>query len=178
MAGFRDRIKGKYAIDRKLGAGSFGEVFTCWNSDKSHVDELLVVKVIHIGAQLDDSSHSSVASKNASADAQREAKILKKLNHKNIIQFHDSFIFRDEFCIVTEFCDGGDLEDFMNQRKEVGQAIPYSLVVKWSKQLLEALDYMHSFKPKPIVHRDIKSRNVFLKSNQIKLGDMGKWFVN
>ena len=32
---------------------------------------------------------------------------------------------------------------------------------------------MHSFSPKPIVHRDIKSRNVFLKSNQIKLGDMG-----
>ena len=32
---------------------------------------------------------------------------------------------------------------------------------------------MHSFKPKPIVHRDIKSRNVFLKCNQIKLGDMG-----
>ena len=39
--------------------------------------------------------------------------------------------------------------------------------------MLEALDYMHRYKPKPIVHRDIKSRNVFLKMNQIKLGDMG-----
>ena len=57
--------------------------------------------------------------------------------------------------------------------KEVSQPIQYNLIVKWTRQMLEALDYMHSYKPKPIVHRDIKSRNVFLKMNQIKLGDMG-----
>ena len=57
--------------------------------------------------------------------------------------------------------------------EEVSQPIQYNLIVKWTRQMLEALDYMHSYKPKPIVHRDIKSRNVFLKMNQIKLGDMG-----
>lgn len=74
---------------------------------------------------------------------------------------------------MTEYCDGGDIEDFINKRKEVSQPIQYNLIVKWTRQMLEALDYMHSYKPKPIVHRDIKSRNVFLKMNQIKLGDMG-----
>ena len=66
------------------------------------------------------SSHATNESKNAHADAKREAKILKQLNHKNIIQFHDSFISKDDFCIVTEYCDGGDIEDFINKRKELG----------------------------------------------------------
>ena len=131
---FRDRIKGRYAIEAKLGAGSFGEVYTCWDTKKSRNDDDIKVikvgllffsvrckfKVIHIGngakAQPDANGElQSTSSKKAHEDAQREAKILKKLNHKHIIQFHDSFIAKDDFCIVTEFCDGGDLEAFINR---------------------------------------------------------------
>ena len=36
---FRDRIKGRYAIEAKLGAGSFGEVYTCWDTKKSRNDD-------------------------------------------------------------------------------------------------------------------------------------------
>ena len=47
---FRDRIKGRYAIDAKLGAGSFGEVYTCYDTKKTRNDEdIKVIKVIHIG---------------------------------------------------------------------------------------------------------------------------------
>ena len=76
---FRDRIKGKYAIDRKLGQGSYGEVYTCWNTLKSYnQDDLLVIKIINIaGGNLEASS-----SKNQKEDATREAKILRQLNHK------------------------------------------------------------------------------------------------
>ena len=44
---FRDRIKGHYAIDKKLGAGSFGEVYTCWDTNKSSraEDDIRVIKV-------------------------------------------------------------------------------------------------------------------------------------
>jgi len=171
-----------YAIDKKLGAGSFGEVYTCWDTNKSSraEDDIRVIKVIHIGngAKATPDSNGelqSTASKKAHEDAKREAKILKKLNHKHIIQFHDSFVDRDDFCIVTEFCDGGDLDELIKKRRDLDPVapLPVNLITKWTRQLLEALEYMHSFKPKPIVHRDIKSRNVFLKNNQIKLGDMG-----
>ena len=43
---FRDRIKGRYAIEAKLGAGSFGEVYTCWDTKKSrNDDDIKVIKV-------------------------------------------------------------------------------------------------------------------------------------
>ena len=78
---FRDRIKGKYAIEKKLGQGSYGEVFSCWNTVKSYNQEdLLVIKIIHIGSTLNASS--SASSKNPQEDATREAKILRQLNHK------------------------------------------------------------------------------------------------
>jgi serine/threonine protein kinase len=76
---FRDRIKGKYAIEKKLGQGSFGEVFTCYNTHKSNNEELLVIKIIHIDCSLES---SSVSAKNTQEDAKREAKILRQLNHK------------------------------------------------------------------------------------------------
>ena len=76
---FRDRIKGKYAIEKKLGQGSYGEVYSCWNTVKSYnQDDLLVIKIIHIGGTL----NASTSSKNPQEDATREAKILRQLNHK------------------------------------------------------------------------------------------------
>ena len=38
-------------------------------------------------------------------DAMHEAKLLSKLDHPGIVQFHDSFIDGEYFCIVTEFCE-------------------------------------------------------------------------
>ena len=46
---FRDRIKGRYAIEAKLGAGSFGEVYTCWDTKKSRNDD--DIKVIKVSRQ-------------------------------------------------------------------------------------------------------------------------------
>lgn len=80
---FRDRIRGKYAIEKKLGQGSFGEVYSCWNTDKSYnQDDLLVIKIIHIGSSLDASSSASSNKSNPQEDATREAKLLRQLNHK------------------------------------------------------------------------------------------------
>ena len=38
-------------------------------------------------------------------DAMHEAKLLSKLDHPGIVQFHDSFIDGEYFCIVTEYCE-------------------------------------------------------------------------
>jgi NIMA (never in mitosis gene a)-related kinase len=38
-------------------------------------------------------------------DAMHEARLLSKLDHPSIVQFHDSFIDGEYFCIVTEYCE-------------------------------------------------------------------------
>jgi serine/threonine protein kinase len=40
-------------------------------------------------------------------------------------------------------------------------------VVEWLIQILIAVQYMHKSR---VLHRDLKARNIFLKSNRIKIG--------
>lgn len=45
---------------------------------------------------------------------QKEATILKELNHPNIINFHDSFLDdKERFCILMEYAPGGDLSTYL-----------------------------------------------------------------
>ena len=60
--------------------GSYGTVYTCWNTVRSfNQEDLLVIKIIHIGENL---GASTTSSKKAHDDAAREAQILRKLHHK------------------------------------------------------------------------------------------------
>ena len=44
---------------------------------------------------------------------------------------------------MTEFCEGGDLEELIKKRNEVNQKLPVNIITKWTRQLTEALKYMH-----------------------------------
>ncbi|XP_022256715.1 mitogen-activated protein kinase kinase kinase 4-like [Limulus polyphemus] len=67
--------------------------------------------------------------------------------------------------IFMEYCNEGSLESAAQLN------IPESLVRKYTRQLLEAVSVLHE---NGIVHRDIKSANIFLSSNGVlKLGDFG-----
>lgn len=49
------------------------------------------------------------------------------------------------------------------------------VIKKWCIGILKGLEYLHSQEPNPILHRDIKSENVFINSNEgeILIGDLG-----
>ncbi|XP_039723457.1 serine/threonine-protein kinase Nek4 isoform X4 [Pteropus medius] len=67
------------------------------------------------------------------------------------------------------FCEGGDLYRKLKEQK--GQLLPESQVVEWFVQIAMALQYLHE---KHILHRDLKTQNVFLtRTNIIKVGDLG-----
>jgi NIMA (never in mitosis gene a)-related kinase len=101
-----------------------------------------------------------------------EAKILSKLDHPNIIKFKEVFIAKKPKCtlnIVTDFADGGDLQTRMKNQK--GKSLSETQILDWFTQICLALKHIHDRK---IIHRDIKSQNVFLTENgMIKLGDFG-----
>lgn len=110
--------------------------------------------------------------------ARAEAVLLSKLAHPSILHHHESFedlVATDEgparrtLCIVTEFCDRGDLTSQIQQRK--GSHFPESEVLEILAQICLALSYIHSRK---VLHRDLKPQNVFVsRDGSIRLGDFG-----
>jgi serine/threonine protein kinase len=77
-------------------------------------------------------------------------------------------------CIVMEKYET-DLRMRISRVRRAKQTLPEALVLKWIAQLVSVLRFCHG---RGIVHRDVKSQNIFLDSNDnIKLGDFGlaKW---
>lgn len=101
-------------------------------------------------------------------EALREAEILKILEHPNIIKFRDFFIENDTLCIAMDYADGGDLWQKIYSSETY---ISENQILDWFAQICLALKHIHDRK---IIHRDIKSSNIFLTSmNIVKLGDFG-----
>lgn len=107
-------------------------------------------------------------------DAFLEAKILEKLNHPNIIKFIE--VFRcskptSTLNIVMDFATGGDLQKKIKNQREKKRYFPEDQIIDWFTQICLAIKHIHD---KKILHRDLKSQNIFLTENGlIKLGDFG-----
>jgi serine/threonine protein kinase len=70
-----------------------------------------------------------------------------------------------------EFADDGDLAELIGKRKAVSQPLEEETILRILVQVTQALHYIHA---RAILHRDVKTANVFLnKSGVIKLGDFG-----
>jgi len=105
---------------------------------------------------------------------EREAQILARLRHQALPRVIDHFIDPQGQFLVMEFIHG---EDLGNQLARLGrrfaspQVLP--MVVKWMDQLLDVLHYLHT-RPVPVIHRDIKPKNLKLTpSHDIILLDFG-----
>lgn len=96
----------------------------------------------------------------------REAKLLAKLDHSNIIKVLDFGTSKEYFYISFEYIEGTSLRNILNSKE-----LSFDQKKQMMIQLLKALHYAHSFQ---IIHRDIKPENVFVDNNlNIKLGDFG-----
>ena len=73
-------------------------------------------------------------------------------------------------CIVMDFADDGDLDQKISQYKQQKSLIPEPEIWHYFVQMIRGLNSLHELS---IVHRDIKSANLFLNKNGLlKLGDM------
>ncbi|XP_050171516.1 serine/threonine-protein kinase Nek11 isoform X2 [Myiozetetes cayanensis] len=153
-------IARRYTVQRKLGNGSFGSVYLVSDRKAKQGEELKVLKEISVGD----------LKPNETVEANLEAQLLSKLDHPAIVKFYASFVERDSFCIITEYCEGGDLDLKIQEYKDSGKTITQSQVIDWFIQLLLGVNYMHE---RRILHRDLKAKNIFLKDNLLKIGDFG-----
>lgn len=96
-----------------------------------------------------------------------ETNILKKLNHKNIVQIYETFETFDYLLIIMEYISCGDLISYVRKRSKLPEIIAKYIF----KQLIEGIEYIHS---NNIVHRDIKLDNILIDINSnIKICDFG-----
>ena len=98
-----------------------------------------------------------------------EAKIMENLTHPNIVRFREVYkTKRGKLCIVMDYVDGGDLQNYLKQTKKY---LKEDQILDLFTQIWLAIKHVHDRK---ILHRDLKSQNIFMtQSNFVKLGDFG-----
>jgi NIMA (never in mitosis gene a)-related kinase len=152
-------MSSKYKVKKLLGEGSFGKAFLC---SRDSDEDLCVIKQIKVEDM----------TKQEKDDVINESTILSKLDHPNIIKFFEFFESKtpqQTFNIVTEYADGGDLSEKIKEQNKT--PFKESDILDYFTQICLALKHIHE---KKIIHRDLKSGNVFLmKSGLVKLGDFG-----
>ncbi|XP_032146054.1 serine/threonine-protein kinase Nek4 isoform X5 [Sapajus apella] len=146
-----------YCYLRVVGKGSYGEVTLVKHRRDG---KQYVIKKLNL---------RNASSRERQA-AEQEAQLLSQLKHPNIVTYKESWEGGDGLLyIVMGFCEGGDLYRKLKEQK--GQLLPENQVVEWFVQIAMALQYLHE---KHILHRDLKTQNVFLtRTNIIKVGDLG-----
>jgi len=103
---------------------------------------------------------------------EREAQILKQLDHPRIPQYRDYFYIDDRtlwFGLVQEYIPGASLKELLNQAKRFS----VREIRQIAADLLEILIYLHELNP-PVLHRDIKPSNLILgEDDRVYLVDFG-----
>jgi calcium-dependent protein kinase len=80
------------------------------------------------------------------------------LKHPNIVKLHEYFQDYDHFYHVTDYCEGGELFDYMTNYGVFSEKLAAEII----RQILSAVVHCHENK---IVHRDIKPENLLLEYN-------------
>ncbi|XP_026903280.2 serine/threonine-protein kinase ULK2 isoform X4 [Acinonyx jubatus] len=106
----------------------------------------------------------------------KEIKILKELQHENIVALYDVQELPNSVFLVMEYCNGGDLADYLQAKGTLSE----DTIRVFLHQIAAAMRILHS---KGIIHRDLKPQNILLsyanrrKSNvsgiSIKIADFG-----
>ena len=148
-----------YSTEKIVGQGSFGKALLVRRKSDG---KKCIVKQISIAKMMPREVKQT----------ELEATLLQRLQHPNIVKFIESFRERQSLMICMEYADGGDLEGYLKNRR--GKLLHESEVLHMYVQLVLAMKHVHDRK---ILHRDLKTQNVFLVHNGnkpiVKLGDFG-----
>lgn len=156
-------IAGRYRILEKVAQGGMGAIYKA--QDQRLNNKVVALKEVAEAAIAPEEREGVIAS------FKREAELLGRLHHPNLVRVTDLFPESIYHYMVMEFVNGATLEQLLNARQN---PFPEAQVLGWAKQLCEVLQYLHSQEP-PIIYRDIKPSNIMIVagSEQIKLIDFG-----
>lgn len=146
-----------YVKIQDIGQGSYGKAVLCQDRE----GKLYVMKLIDI-SRMDTKQRS---------DAVNEVRVLSSLKHPYIVSYRESFCEGRNLAIVMDYADGGDLHQRIRKMRHEGRVFGEDRVLRWFTEATLALKYLHD---KYVLHRDLKSQNLFLTSqDRLRLGDFG-----
>lgn len=169
-----------YKFGKQLGRGSFGVVHKV---ERKSDGGIFVCKEIPLRGM----------KPKAREEANQEVWLLRKISSGSvfIVQYIESFLERESLHIIMEFCENGDLSSYLKpplrlpplvlpsgagppepcKAGQLGQCLEEATVWKFAIQIGLGLHWLHTNR---ILHRDIKSLNVFLSAqHDARLGDLG-----
>ena len=133
----------KYVKGKRIGSGTFGVVFEAKNII---FNNLVAMKVIPKQVDMDN------------LYIKNEIDILKKLSHPNIVRIFEFYESTNNFYLINEFCDGGELFNMINKNNFNEQQL--SIIFY---QVFSGLCYLHENK---IFHRDLKPENILISQKE------------
>ncbi|XP_077540658.1 mitogen-activated protein kinase kinase kinase 7-like [Haemaphysalis longicornis] len=101
-----------------------------------------------------------------------EVRQLSRVDHPNIVKLYGARV-RPPVCLVMEYAEGGSLYNVLHTMKQVQYTLAHAL--SWVLQCARGVAYLHSMKPKALVHRDLKPPNLLLVNGGtvLKICDFG-----
>ena len=148
-----------FQIISKLGEGAYSTVFKVKRNIDKKIYALKKVKILNL-------------SEKEKENALNEVRILASVKSNFVVSYKEAFFDEKDntLCIIMEFADRGDLYQKIVQHKKSAIFFEESDIWRIFIQLVKGLKSLHDLK---ILHRDMKSANVFLFSNgSAKLGDL------
>ncbi|MBN3960772.1 serine/threonine-protein kinase [Nostoc sp. NMS8] len=146
-------VDNRYQIIRQLGQGGFGRTYLAEDRNKSHQTCVLKEFAPQVQEQQDLQKAKELF--------EREANVLKKLQHPQIPRFHASLQVKigakDFFFLVQDYVDGDNYYQLSEQRESQGQTFSEEEVITLLQQILPVLSYIHL---QDVIHRDISPDNL------------------
>lgn len=148
-------IDDRYLITAIIGSGGMGSVYA---ARELLLERVVAIKLIHQTLAGDDNNLSRF---------RREAEVLSKLSHKNIIRVFRYGVWRDMPYLVMELLEGCSLQELLQKNSSLDARRALSIALQIASSL--SLAHQHN-----IIHRDLKPSNIFIsKGNEVKLLDFG-----
>ncbi|KAK2187443.1 hypothetical protein NP493_165g04028 [Ridgeia piscesae] len=140
-------------IGDKIGSGRFGTVHKGnWHGD-------VAIKMLNMETNLDHQAQLQAF--------KLEVAMLRKTRHENLVLFMGACMKQPHLAVITSLCKGHTLYTHIHMRKERFQM---NRTVIIASQVAQGMGYLHA---KGIIHKDLKSRNIFLESGKVVITDFG-----
>uniref|UniRef100_A0A7I4E4F0 non-specific serine/threonine protein kinase n=1 Tax=Physcomitrium patens TaxID=3218 RepID=A0A7I4E4F0_PHYPA len=139
--------------NKKVASGSFGDLFR-----GTYCGQDVAIKILK----------PERLNENLQREFQQEVFIMRKVRHKNVVQFIGACTMPPNLCIITEYMSGGSVYDYLRNQKAL---LKMPMLLRVAIDVSKGMDYLHQNK---IIHRDLKAANLLLDENEVvKVADFG-----